>query len=130
MKNKGLGDFLNQEKKEAKDFNSNRPEVNKKDINTTSKVEKKKVINKPSTVKTDSLNDLTLNDFSFNSLIKDIDLYKEEFNLSSHFNVRLSEDNYQALKKLKATDIKMVHLVNLAITKIVKSKDYNKYIKG
>lgn len=129
MKNKGLGDFLNQEKEEAKKNSSNSPEV-KKGINTTSKVEKKKVINKPSTVKADSLNDLTLNDFSFNSLIKDIDSYKEEFNLSSHFNVRLSEDNYQALKKLKATDIKMVHLVNLAITKIVKSKDYNKYIKG
>ena len=64
------------------------------------------------------------------SLISDIDNYKADFVLSSHFNVRLSEDNYQALKKLKATDLKMVHLVNLAISKIVNSKEYNKYIKG
>jgi|SRR5699024_9625610 len=64
----------------------------------------------------------------FDMILKEIELYKEDFKLSQHYNVRLTDDNYDKLKYLKLTDVSMMHLVNFIVKVVVESEDFDKFI--
>lgn len=119
VKKQSIADFLNEEvNEEGKNVES------KKEI--ISEIKKDKPIQKKNIKSKSANNNL---DFIFNNLEQRIENYKEEFQLESHYNVRLSNDNYNKLKHLKITNITMIHFINLIIKDVVKSEEYNKFIK-
>lgn len=62
-------------------------------------------------------------------IFQEVEEYKETFELSSYYNVRLTDENYQLLKQLKSTNVSMVHFTNLLLKKVLKSKNFKNYIK-
>lgn len=64
----------------------------------------------------------------FDIILKEIELYKEDFKLSDYYNVRLTNENYEQLKHLKVTNVSMMHLVNFIVKIVVETDSYQKYI--
>jgi hypothetical protein len=129
---KGLTDYLSEEiedkpieqnspeKDSSKIYRKNPDEISKQmSSKVKPKAKKEQVINSDSKEFTKSF---------LNDLDENIEKYKKNFQLESNNAVKLCDVNYDKLKRLKATDVTMIHFVNFLISKVVNSKEYKKYI--
>jgi len=130
---KGLTDYLNEEIEdkqphEQNEFETDSSKIYRKNPDEIAQNQSSEIKPKAKKTKIKKADSGEFIKSFFSDLDENVEIYREDFKVESNNAVKLCDENYNKLKRLKATDITMLHFVNLLISQVVNSKEYKKYI--